>query len=97
TEFTTSSSGTGGMTTSSSTGGSGGAGGGGCATAADCPGMDTDCQTRTCTAGVCGLSFVPKDTPVFQQTPGDCHSSVCDGSGGVSLIVDDTDVPDDNA
>ena len=68
----------------------------GCLTAGDCPGMDTDCQTRTCTASVCGFSFAPNGTTVMSQTAGDCMRNVCDGAGGVVPVVDDTDVPADD-
>ena len=70
--------------------------GGGCTTGTDCPGMDTECQTRSCTAGMCGFIDTPAGTPVTMQTPGDCHKNVCDGMGGVTTTVDNNDVPDDS-
>jgi len=70
-------------------------GGGGCSSSGDCPGQDTDCQTRTCVAGVCGFSYAPAGTLTSQQTPGDCKKNVCNGNGGVVVAVDDTDVPVD--
>jgi hypothetical protein len=45
-----------------------------CTTANDCPGTDTDCQQRTCTAGLCGLNFAPVGT--FCGMGG-----FCDGTG----------------
>ena len=66
-----------------------------CASASQCPGTDTDCTVRTCTAGVCGFANLPAGTPTASQTPGDCHKNVCDGAGGVTSAVDDTDVPVD--
>lgn len=67
----------------------------GCQSAADCPGQDTECRTRTCTAGACGYSFAVKGTVVAAQTPGDCKHDECDGSGNVVRVIDDTDLPTD--
>ncbi len=64
-----------------------------CSVASDCPGTDTDCQSRTCTNGVCGVVNTPGGTPTSSQIPGDCQSTVCDGSGGTTLVVDNTDTP----
>jgi hypothetical protein len=64
----------------------------GCAAPTDCPGTDTECKKRTCTLGACGFSFTPQGTAVSSQMAGDCHKNVCDGMGGVTSIVDDTDV-----
>jgi hypothetical protein len=66
-----------------------------CLAATDCPGADTACSFRTCTAGACGISFVTAGTPVAAQTAGDCHQNLCDGSGNVVSAVDDTDPSDD--
>jgi hypothetical protein len=68
----------------------------GCASATSCPGEDTECQTRTCLAGVCGMEYAASGTPLSTQTPGDCQKDVCDGAGGVTQVVDDTDVPGDD-
>ncbi len=94
--------------TGTGTGGAGGAGGGtsttgtgtggtggGCATADECPGTDTECQTRTCDGGVCGFDNAPAG-PVATQVAGDCKVSVCDGNGATALQNDDADVLDDN-
>jgi hypothetical protein len=67
-----------------------------CNTASECPGSDTDCHTRTCTAGSCGVSNTPAGTPTSAQTPGDCQKNVCDGSGNVVSVADNTDVPADD-
>jgi hypothetical protein len=90
---TTDSSSGGGPTSSSSggTGGSGTGGSGGCKVATDCPGTDDDCQQRTCTAGVCDVSFTANGTPTTTQTTGDCQKSLCDGAGNASVVNDDTD------
>ena len=92
--------GAGGMATSSSTGtggaGTGGTGGGGeCATPVDCPGIDGECQKRSCEAGKCGMTFTPAGTVLTMQTPHDCQSRRCDGAGAVQTLVDDSDLPDD--
>ncbi|NUP05604.1 MAG: DUF4215 domain-containing protein [Polyangiaceae bacterium] len=63
---------------------------------AACPGMDTECQTRTCGSSGCGLDFEPAGTPVATQTAGDCQENVCDGSGGFGTQDDNADVPVDN-
>jgi len=65
-----------------------------CLTAADCPGgPDTECNTRTCTNGVCGLDQPPMGTALVAQTPGDCQTAICDGSGGITSVADDSDTP----
>jgi len=66
-----------------------------CLTAGDCPGQDGACQARTCVDGACGVVRQPRGTPVLSQIVGDCSSSVCDGAGGETLVVDDGDRPDD--
>jgi hypothetical protein len=68
----------------------------GCAAASDCPGMDDECKTRTCTAGVCGFSFTANGTAVSQQIPNDCQKKVCDGAGNVVSQADNTDLPLDD-
>ena len=61
----------------------------------DCPGADTSCQQRTCTANTCGISFTPNGTPVGSQTAGDCQENVCDGSGNIVTQEANGDVPVD--
>lgn len=68
----------------------------GCAGAANCPGVDNECQVRTCTAGVCGTAFTVAGTPVQGQSAGDCRRNVCDGTGAVVPQIDDNDVPNDS-
>lgn len=67
-----------------------------CVVPATCPGQDNECQTRTCTAGVCGTSFISAGTPTSTQTPGDCHENQCNGAGVVVNAVKDSDINDDN-
>ncbi|MEA2697490.1 MAG: hypothetical protein QOI66_1761, partial [Myxococcales bacterium] len=67
-----------------------------CLTTADCPGADTECQSRTCTAGTCGIAFKAAGTLVSNQTAGDCKQNQCDGKGVVTTVVDDGDTQNDN-
>jgi hypothetical protein len=67
----------------------------GCDTPADCPGENSECGTITCLDGVCGTSNVQAGTATSVQTQGDCQRSVCDGSGGVTTVADNDDLPDD--
>lgn len=87
---TTSSSGAGGGAASSSSGGTGG-----CVDAASCPGNDTECATRTCSAGGCGVVYAAAGTKIAAQVPGDCQALACDGAGGVVALADAADAPDD--
>ena len=66
-----------------------------CNVATQCPGSDTECSARTCTAGVCGLSFTPSGTLLAMQTAGDCQTTQCNGSGGVAIVAQNADVPVD--
>jgi len=68
----------------------------GCAGPHDCPGAETECQTRTCVQGVCGLVIAKPGTRLSYQTPGDCHADVCNAAGVAAKVVDDTDLPVDN-
>ena len=67
----------------------------GCVTANDCPGSDTECQVRTCNAGLCGVNNTMAGTPVASQTPGDCQQNQCNGTGMVVSAPLDSDVPVD--
>jgi hypothetical protein len=68
----------------------------GCMVAGDCPGTDTACQMRTCSASfVCGLVNVADGTQIDAQTPGDCKVSQCDGRGNIKVVLDASDVPVD--
>ncbi len=66
-----------------------------CEAATDCPGDDTECQARTCESNACGVSFTAAGTALSTQTAGDCRRQECDGSGGITDAVLDTDLPDD--
>jgi len=66
-----------------------------CLAAADCPGEDTACSTRTCSAGACGIENAPIGTVVPNQAAGDCMRITCDGAGNTTSSIDDTDVPVD--
>jgi hypothetical protein len=65
-----------------------------CLAPSDCPGSDTACRMRTCTAGVCGAVNAPAG-PAPLQTAGDCKQNRCDGVGNFFVANDDTDVPVD--
>jgi hypothetical protein len=67
----------------------------GCLVATDCAGKDSDCQVRTCTDHTCGFLTRTKGAPASVQTAGDCKASQCDGTGGIEIVNDDADVPDD--
>ena len=87
-------------TGSGGAGGEGGAGGGGgstagCTTSAQCPGVDTDCRTRSCAAGACGFTNAPAGKATSTQSAGDCKASVCDGMGVTTVQNDDADILDD--
>jgi uncharacterized repeat protein (TIGR01451 family) len=66
-----------------------------CVTASQCPGVDTECQTRTCNAGACGFNFTPSGTPVASQIAGDCKQNQCNGAGGTISANNDADLPND--
>ena len=69
-----------------------------CLTAATCAGTDTDCHSRTCTAGVCGVANTAAGTVTTTnpaQTAGDCQEIQCNGSGGTTSAPKNTDVPVD--
>lgn len=65
----------------------------GCTSAGQCPDVNP-CATPTCTASVCGSDPLPAGTaPPFLQQPGDCVQLVCDGGGGLTQTVDNSDAP----
>ena len=68
----------------------------GCRTAFDCPGIDTACQVRSCSAtSRCGVTNIAAGVALTAQVTGDCKRSQCDGNGQVTTVPDDTDVPVD--
>lgn len=66
-----------------------------CISAADCPGTDTECSTRTCNAGLCGHDFANAGTVLQNQTSGDCQTASCDGLGNVISSANNSDPPVD--
>ncbi|HHH31474.1 MAG TPA: hypothetical protein ENK57_24435, partial [Polyangiaceae bacterium] len=59
----------------------------------NCPGVDTECRTRTCSpTGSCGEICTPNGTPLAIQNPGDCTADVCDGMCGETTAPDPNDV-----
>ncbi len=67
-----------------------------CLTASDCPGSDTECSTRTCTDGMCGVTFAPRGTALADQVEHDCKQAICDGTGSTTTAALATDVPLDD-
>jgi hypothetical protein len=68
---------------------------GGCISDADCA-IDSVCSQSFCGAcGECNIVHDPAGTPAGQQVKGDCQAMVCDGMGGVVMVADPGDVPDD--
>ena len=68
----------------------------GCNAAAQCPGTDTECHTRTCTTNACGVSNTAAGTVTTAQATGDCHKNQCDGAGNIVNNVDNGDLPGDD-
>ena len=67
----------------------------GCSKGADCPGDDTECHTRTCTDGLCGLSVAAAGTVLAKQIAGDCATAQCDGAGATVAVANASDLPVD--
>lgn len=57
--------------------------GGGCTSPSECPGTDTTCRARTCTAGVCGTSDAAAAAVCVED-----GGQVCDGAGACVLVCD---------
>lgn len=92
----TTSVGAGGASGSGATTGAGGASGGGgisCIHDSDCPASISECSASKCMLGVCAQTNMSAGTQASSQVSGDCHRRVCDGGGGVTTVVDDTDAP----
>ncbi len=66
-----------------------------CLTPATCPGVESECLARTCNAFKCGADFATAGTPLSNQTAGDCRRAECNGSGGISSLPLDSDLPVD--
>ncbi len=68
-----------------------------CNVEADCTNVpkSNECRTRTCNAHACATDFVPADTALVAQSPGDCQVIVCDGAGAKVSKADDKDLPVD--
>ncbi|HVY44819.1 MAG TPA: lamin tail domain-containing protein [Minicystis sp.] len=66
-----------------------------CNVPSDC-GTVTECRTPTCVAHVCGENDAAAGTVTTNQTPGDCRQNQCDGSGGITSVPDNSDVPADD-
>ncbi|MFO0592891.1 MAG: DUF4215 domain-containing protein [Polyangiaceae bacterium] len=68
----------------------------GCVAPTDCLGSDNECKHRTCENQVCGIAFTAANTPVAVQIAGNCLKQVCNGTGVLAQVADDTDVPSDD-
>jgi hypothetical protein len=66
-----------------------------CLSASTCAGTDTECHTRTCLNGTCGISNKPAGTVTVAQTAKDCKRSQCDGAGEITNVADSSDPPVD--
>jgi hypothetical protein len=69
-----------------------------CNAPSTCPGVDNECESRTCAGHVCGFSYTAVGVLANVQTAGDCHTRKCAGAAGtngIADIVDDTDKPVD--
>lgn len=81
------------------TGGSGSGGAGAvssdCSMASDCAPHPSQCVERECVEGACAYNAAAALQPVASQTPGDCRSVVCDGSGNEDFVTTVADLPDD--
>lgn len=61
-----------------------------CNDAADCPGVDSECQWRACDGGSCIILLERGGAQTTDLVRGDCRVAVCDGNGSTDLIfVDD--------
>ena len=67
----------------------------GCIQPTECPIPSSQCQTASCTNGVCGTTSLPAGTAP-KQTRGDCRRVDCTANGLESIVVDDTDFDDGN-
>ena len=59
-------------------------------------GTDTDCLTFSCSSNTCGSTPTSAGTPTTSQTGGDCREVQCDGAGGTTNAIDNTDLPNDS-
>jgi hypothetical protein len=63
-----------------------------CNVPGDCPGTDTECHTRTCTSGMCGIQRQADGFPVSVQNMSDCQINVCDATSNIVPRNDASDV-----
>jgi hypothetical protein len=66
-----------------------------CSANADCPPTGNPCTAAVCNAGDCGVNNVAYGTVLASQTAGDCETSICDGTGGITQQADNGDLPVD--
>lgn len=72
--------------------------GGPCQDASECKAPSHPCQTAVCVAGVCDTAFALPGTsvPAASQVEGDCQRIECGEGGSFAVVVDETDVPEDD-
>jgi formylglycine-generating enzyme required for sulfatase activity len=66
-----------------------------CTNPTQCPTPANECLASACSANQCGTTPVGANTPLVQQTAGDCKIAVCNGSGSTTTIADTNDLPVD--
>ena len=66
----------------------------GCNSPPEC-GEGSECVAYGCSSGICSVTLVPAGQGDLAQTDGDCLRTTCNGSGGVTTVVDDSDEPED--
>jgi hypothetical protein len=65
-----------------------------CASVSDCTRGGPCKRAAACILLACGYSVPPAGTTI-RSPLGDCAAFVCDGAGGATPVVDDTDLPYD--
>jgi hypothetical protein len=64
-----------------------------CISELECPGVDNECEARTCINDLCGIVYTTAGTLLTTQTAGDCLSLECDGSGNTISVYDSSNTP----
>ncbi len=70
-----------------------------CIADVDCEGQSVQtCFVPICADGICDSGPAPKGSmPPDTDVVGDCHAPVCSGTGSLTNVIDDSDVPDDGS
>ncbi len=67
-----------------------------CNSAGQCPPGANACQVADCAANLCTIVFRASGYVIAMQTPGDCKTAVCNGSGAITSQTTSSDVPPDD-